>query len=371
MYKIEIKPQWQSKDRGTAHDPLPQLLELLAAMHDAGHLAGAAQKLGMSYRHAWRLVKFGGRMFGAPLATMTRGRGTTLTLLGSKLLWAEKRIAARVQPALDSLASEIESEIQRALTNAPAILRVHASHGFAVGALRGLLAEIDVPIDLKYRGSIDSLASLDRSNCELAGFHVPLGDLQAPVLAHYSPWLAPGQPIIHLVTRRQGLIVASGNPHGVASIAELARPGLRFVNRQPGSGTRLVLDLLLRRANIPGWQVTGYDSGEVTHSAVAACIASGLADVGMGVETAARRFHLGFVPILNERYFLTCRADALASPSIAQVLEILRSAEFLAAVSALPGLDAIGAGTVTTVAEAFPDLPRIASDDLLRAVEMP
>jgi molybdate transport repressor ModE-like protein len=334
---------------------LPQLLELLAAMHDAGHLGGAAQKLGMSYRHAWRMVKLGGRMFGAPLATMTRGRGTTLTVLGSKLLWVEKRIAARLAPILDSLASEIEAEIERALTDAPAILRMHASHAFAIDTLRGLLAERHIPIDLKYRGSVDSLASLYRSNCELAGFHAPVGELQSEALAHYARWLEPEQPLVNLVTRTQGIIVAPGNPRHISSVGDLVQPGLRFVNRQAGSGTRLLLDLLLRRANLDGCQIDGYDSGEVTHAAVAACIASGLADAGLGVETAAHRFHLGFVPIVDERYFLTCRADALGSASVAQVLEILRSDEYRAAVGDLPGLDASAAGSITTVAEAFPE----------------
>ncbi len=364
MYKIEIKPRLQSKERGTAHDPLPQLLELLAAMHEEGHLAGAAQKLGVSYRHAWRVVKFGGRMFGAPLVTMTRGRGTTLTVLGSKLLWAEKRIAARLAPVLDSLASEIEAEIERALTDAPAILRVHASHAFAIDTLRCFLNERHIPIDLKYRGSVDALASLERSNCELAGFHAPIGELQAPLLAHYARWLEPDQPLINLVTRTQGLIVAPGNPHHIRSVADLVRPGLRFVNRQAGSGTRLLLDVLLHRANLDGCRVSGYDSGEVTHAAVAACVASGLADAGLGIETAARRFHLDFVPIVDERYFLTCRADALGSSSFAQLLDILRSERYRAAVSELPGLDAPAAGSITTVAEAFPNLPRHAGADL-------
>jgi molybdate transport repressor ModE-like protein len=359
MYKIEIRPRWQSKDQRRGHDPLPQLLELLGAMHEEGHLAGAAQRLGLSYRHAWRLIKLGAQMFGAPLVTMTRGRGTTLTVLGTKLLWAEKRITARLAPVLDSLASEIEAEIERALADAPAILRVQASHAFAIDILRSFLTERHIPIDLRYRGSLDAVASLDRANCDLAGFHVPLGELQYPVFAHYARWLTPDQPLIHLVTRTQGLIVARGNPLGIRSVADLAPPGVRFVNRQVGSGTRLLLDLLLQRANLTDGDVSGYDSGEATHAAVAACIASGLADAGLGIETAAHRFHLEFVPIVNARYFLTCRADVLDSTNVSQVLEILRSAAYRAAVGALSGLDASDAGNVTTVGAAFPHVAGI------------
>ncbi len=357
MFKILIKTQWLVKGTGQVHERLPQLLDLLTAMDEEGHLTGAAQKLGISYRHAWRLVKLGSRIFGAPLVTMTRGRGTTLTLLGTKLLWANKRVGARLEPILDSLASELEVEIERALTDTTAVLRIHASHGFAVETLRDFLAAKHVPIDLKYRGSMEALASLCRSNCELAGFHVPIGDLQPAVLSFCAKWLKPDQLVINLATRRQGIIVPHGNPRKILSIRDLAQPGLRLVNRQLGSGTRVLLDLLLKRHNVDSRRIVGYDTGELTHAAVAAYIASGMADAGLGLEVAAKRFNLGFVPTVTERYFFGCQENSLASPVVAEVLKILSSPEFKAAVNGLPGYDACACGTVMRVAEAFADLP--------------
>lgn len=152
---------------------------------------------------------------------------------------------------------------------------------------------------------------------------------------------------------RIGLFVPRGNPNGVRNIADLARPGLRFVNRQRGSGTRMLLDLLLADAGLTPQSIRGYESAEFTHAAVAALIASGMAAVGFGLETAARRFGLDFLPILKERYFFACEAAAIERPPLHLVLRLLRSAEFRAVVDALPGYDGGIPGTVVPVQQAF------------------
>jgi len=361
MHKMAIKPHWLLRSEGDPEKPLWQLMELLKAVHDQGSLAGAAHNLRISYRHAWGLIKRAGETFGAALVTMKRGRGAALTPLGSKLVWADKRVAARLSPILDSLASELEVELARALApaNAP-ILRLQASHGYAIEILRDFLLARHIPLDLKYRGGMDALASLSSSNCDLAGFHAPIGDLQASVLALFSGLLNPsGQKLIHLVTRRQGVIVARGNPRKINSIRDLAQPGLRFVNRQQGSGTRVLVDLLLQREKIDSAEICGYDSGETTHSAVAAYIASDMADAGFGAEPGARKFGLGFVPIVSERYFLIGRAETLDSPMVAPVLEILSSPQFRAAINDLPGIDGSVSGSTMSLLEAFPELPTV------------
>jgi molybdate-binding protein len=272
------------------------------------------------------------------------------------LVWANKRIAARLTPILDSFASELGSEIGRALSAPGARTRIHASYGYAVAALHDLLLGKGMQVDLRYVASADALASLFRESCDLAGFHVPLGDLEPVALRAYAPWLRPRQHrLINLITRRQGLIVARRNPHGITSLADLTRPGIRFVNRQPGSGTRLLLDMLLEREGLSGSRIAGFNTAEYTHAAVAAYIASGMADAGLGVEPAARQFGLGFVPLLSERYFLACRQDAIDRPEIRAVLETARSREFRSMIAELPGLDGIQCGTVVSIAEAFPN----------------
>ena len=129
---------------------------------------------------------------------------------------------------------------------------------------------------------------------------------------------------------------------------------VRFVNRQPGSGTRLMLDLMLARRGIDSNAIEGFSNGEFTHAAVAAYIGSGMADVGFGVETAARRFNLEFVPVLKERYFFALEADALHSPALQGAVNAMKSGSFRERVNALPGYDGELTGTVQTFAEAFP-----------------
>jgi molybdate transport repressor ModE-like protein len=356
MLKISINPQWALEGQGETGQPLDRTLRLLAAIKEEGNLLRGARRIGISYRHAWGTIREAGRVFGAPLLEMSRGRGAVLTPLGEKLLWADKRVWARLAPVLDSLASELEAEIERAMSDRTPILRIHASHGFAIELLRDFLARKHVATDLKYRGSMEALASFAASDCEMAGFHVPQGELQGKALEFYSRWLRPErQTLINLATRRQGIMLARGNPKRIVSLADLARPDLRFVNRQFGSGTRILLDLLLKRAQVDSGEIPGYDTGEFTHSGVAAYIASGLADAGFGVETAARKFKLDFIPVASERYFLICDDDALTSPLVTRILEIMTSGAFRAAAGKLVGVDVTYAGTVMRIPEAFPE----------------
>ncbi|HTP61670.1 MAG TPA: substrate-binding domain-containing protein [Burkholderiales bacterium] len=355
MLKFEIRPEWGLKGGGEQAQRLRQLFELLAAVAAEGNLTKACAHLAISYRHAWGVVRRGGELFGTPLVSSGRGRRAQLTAFGEKLVWANRRIAARLTPLLENIASELESELKLVAQESGAALRIQASHAFAVAALHAYLRETGTPVDLRYVGSAEAIAALSRGACDLAGFHVPLGSFEAEALQSYSRWLKPRRHVlINVVTRRQGLIVARGNPAGIASIADLARPGLRYVDRQAGSGTRLLLGMLLRQAGMDASQISGFDVAEHTHAAVAAYIASGMADAGLGVETAARQFQLGFVPLVNERYFLVCRKDALQSAPIQGILAAMRGAEFKRRLADLQGLDGIDCGKVIPVAEAFP-----------------
>lgn len=363
MLKMSIRPQWHLGKTTGGREPLSRLLELLAATEEERNLAGAARKLGISYRHAWGLIRQGKEAFGAQLLDMNRGRGSTLTAMGKKLLWADRRIAARLAPILDSLASELEVEIDHALSDPKPVLRIHASHGFALELLRDFLVSQQILVDLKYRGSMEGLASLAAASCDLAGFHAPIGELQGAALKFYVKYLRPkSQTLINLATRRQGLMFLPGNPLGIASIEDLLRPEVRFVNRQYGSGTRILLDLLLGERGLDGRKISGYQSGEFTHAGVAAYIASGMADAGLGVETAARKFGLEFLPIVSERYFLICANESLGSPLVSPVVNILRGNQFRAAAANLTGVDVTEAGTLAPIDEVFPELASLVKD---------
>ena len=151
-----------------------------------------------------------------------------------------------------------------------------------------------------------------------------------------------------------GLMTSPGNPKKIYGVEDLARADVRFIYRQPGSGTRFLFDQILQRKGIAPSDVRGYEQYEYTNAAVAAFVASGMADVGMGVEPPARQFQLEFVPLQQESYFLLCRADQLGAPNVQQLLEVLRGAAFQQEVHALPGYSPDRMGTVETVAEALP-----------------
>lgn len=350
---VSIAPVWTI--RQADGDALgPRVVELLVMVDEHGSLAAACTAIGASYRHAWRLLREGEALFGQPLLVMSRGKGSRLTALGARLVWAQRRIQARLSPVLDSLASELGAEIEKVLSTAPSRLRIHASHGFAVQALHELLERSGVPHELKYCGSAEALASLVNGSCDVAGFHVPMAEFEAVAVEHYRPWLQAGtHRVIRLARRRQGLMVAPGNPKRIYEVSDLVRPDVRFINRQQGSGTRYLLDLMLQARGIDPASIRGYEQCEFTHAAVAAFVASGMADAGLGVEVPAREFKLEFLPVHQERYFLLCEARSLESGDVQRLLDTLRGADFRDAVNRLPGYEADEPGSVVSLDVAF------------------
>ena len=148
-------------------------------------------------------------------------------------------------------------------------------------------------------------------------------------------------------------MVKRGNPLGVVSVKQLLEPGVRFVNRDPDSGTRLLFDQLLAQYGLDGSRINGYAQVEFTHAAVAAYVASDMADVSFGVEAAARQFDLDFVRLVTEDYFFICRKQLLELEPMKRVLAIMRSNEFRDAISELPGYRSKDAGAIKTIRESF------------------
>jgi molybdate transport repressor ModE-like protein len=355
VIEIDITPRWTIRHRGERQFDF-MLVTLLRTIKDDGRLTEAAHRAGISYRHAWNVIEKWGVFLGSPLVVMARGRGTRLTALGEKLLWAGQRVDARLTPQLENLSSELARALNETLISTVPALRMHASHDYAVAKLREMLNRGDrTRLDLQYQGSIDALASLCHGACDVAGFHVAEGPLQAEILERYAKWLKPrAHRLIRFVTRTQGFIVAPGNPKALRTIVDLARPGVRLINRQRGSGTRTLLEQLLAQAGVSRSRIEGFENEEYTHAAVAALVAGRLADVGLGVQAAADQFGLGFVPIATERYFLICRQDALESPAVRDLLALLRGDDFRELLATLPGYAADQPGEVSTILETLP-----------------
>jgi putative molybdopterin biosynthesis protein len=189
-------------------------------------------------------------------------------------------------------------------------------------------------------GSLGGLIALRDGLCHLAGSHLLDSESGEYTLPYVDTVLAGREiVVVRLVHREQGLLVAPGNPLWLRGIADLARPGLRYVNRQRGAGTRVLLDYELARANIDPATIDGYAREEPTHLAVAAAIAAERADCGMGVRAAARAFGLDFVPITREPYDLVLERETLEHPLLEPLWQLLGSTAFRSAVEELGGYD--------------------------------
>jgi len=209
--RIEIEPVWRFRREDSGQSMLV-MLDFLNEIRATGKITRAAGRAQMSYRHCWNLIEKWAAFFGAPLVTREQGRGTKLTALGDKLVWAGQRLQARLRPQLQNLAQELESEINEILPQPTHLVRIHASHGFAVSKLREmLLREPHLGIDLRYVSNQNSLVSLAGGACEVAGVHLPQGELRKQAVADLKPWLVPAeQRVIGLVTREMGLMVNAG-----------------------------------------------------------------------------------------------------------------------------------------------------------------
>ncbi len=332
---------------------ITRVMGLLLSLETHGNMKEASAQKELSYRHAWNLIEEVQQALGAAVVASAPGKGSTLTELGRRLVWADKQTRARLGPVFDSIGSEISEDLAGIMSRARRVLRLHASHGFAVAALSQQLHEDGFDLELNYRGSTEALDAFNRQDCDLAGFHVPMGPLQIEYLQRIQSLIPEDACLIHLATRRQGLMVAQGNPRGLSSLRDLVRPDVLFVNRQPGSGTRTLLEILLRQDGVDPRKIRGYDNVEFTHAAIGAYIASGKADIGMGVETGARLFDLDFVPMFSERYFMLCRPSLLTDARFKPVLDTLRAPAFHQRINGIAGYDATNTGLIQNVTEAF------------------
>ncbi len=196
-------------------------------------------------------------------------------------------------------------------------------------------------------GSLGGLLALSRGEAHLAGTHL-LDESTGEYNLSYIRRHLKGIPIVlvALVGRVQGLLVPCGNPMGITGLADLAREDVTFVNRQHGSGTRLLLDHLLGGADIPASSIRGYVREEYTHLAVAATVAGGNADAGLGILSAARAVGTDFIPLANEQYDLAIPTSFYEGEDLAPLLELIRDDSFRQKVDALSGYDTSRMGEV-------------------------
>jgi putative molybdopterin biosynthesis protein len=349
--------------RGDASVLRNALMDLLHAVREQGSISAAAKALGLSYRHVWGELKRWEAELGQPLIVWDKGQPARLTEFGDKLLWAERQAQARLAPQIEALHADLERAFAVAFDDAAHVLTLFASHDDALAALREHAASTArLHLDIRFCGSVDAIGALNEGRCVMAGFHTPRLPGESTLAQRtYQPLLQPGRhKLIGFARRNQGLIVAPGNPLGLTGLADLPLARARFVNRALGTGTRVLLDQLLAQLKLRPADLDGYADTEPSHAAVAQAVASGAADAGLGIETAARSRGLHFLPLVQEDYYLVCLKAALDEPPVRALLEVLRSPEWQERVGALPGYEPEHTGQVLSMRTQLPwwDFPR-------------
>jgi putative molybdopterin biosynthesis protein len=316
--------------------PLLAQLEGAAARERPRARARLARKLASSMgMEDWVRVRLG-RVAGALVATpLPRGAGVLTSLVRADGLLV-------VPAGLEGhhAGEEVGVELLRSVGEIERTIVAIGSHDLVLDLAASALRAADPSVTLASSnvGSLGGLVALRDGLCHIAGSHLLDPATGTYTLPYVERVLADRDvAVVRLVHREQGLIVAPGNPLGLRGVDDLARPELRYVNRQRGAGTRVLLDEELARRDIAPAAVPGYSREEHTHLAVAAAVAAGRADCGLGVLAAARAFGLGFVPVTEEPYDLVVAREALDDPPLAPLWELLGSEGFRAAVEDLGG----------------------------------
>lgn len=295
----------------------------------------------------------GGTIVAAPPATARsqEGRETRLAELAQEAAanalaegYSPDEFEAAISLHLAAIRQRRQGEpsAHRMPEDAGRLRRFAGSHDLALETLWAYArqAHPETTIEARYVGSLDGVMALMHGEVGLAGAHVldeETGEYNIPTLKR----LFVGQRlcVVTLGERQQGLIVPRGNPKALTTVADLARPGLRIINRQVGSGTRRLLDHHLRLLGISPDAIAGYQNEVSTHIAVAEAVARGQADAGLGLLAAARAFGLGFTPLANERYDLILLARDRGLAPLNWLLELVKSAQFRNVTSHLGGYD--------------------------------
>jgi putative molybdopterin biosynthesis protein len=291
-----------------------------------------ASPLGMDDWVRVRLGVVGGNTVATPLP---RGAGVLTSLVRADGLLVVPAGLEGHHPG-----DEVDIELLRGLDEISGTIVAIGSHDLVLDLAASALRSADPRVTLASSnvGSLGGLVALRDGLCHIAGSHL-LDPASGEYTLPYVDRVLPGQDVrvVRLVHRDQGLIVAAGNPLGLTGIGDLTRDGVRYVNRQRGAGTRVLLDHGLRRRGIGPEAIDGYAREEPTHLAVAAAVAAGRADAGLGIMAAARAFGLGFLPVTREPYDLVVAAQEADSPRLAPLWDLLRSDVFRASVRDLGG----------------------------------
>ncbi len=284
-----------------------------------------------------------GRVDGSLVATpIRRGAGVIMSLVEADGIALIPRFSEGLEAG-----SKVRVELLRSLNEIEDTIVVTGSHDLTLDVLANLLGETGGSrLASANVGSLGGLVALERGEAHMVGTHLLDPDTGEYNLSYVRRHVSRDVTVVTLVHRIQGLIVARGNPLGIASLSDIANRRATFVNRQRGSGTRVLLDHQLLTAHLSPQSIEGYGREEYTHLAVAAAVNSGRADVGLGIQSAARAFDLDFVPLVRERYDLVTPSALLDAEPVKTALAAIRSHAFKERVDELDGYDTRETGKV-------------------------
>ncbi len=298
-------------------------------------------KLGQEEFVRVHLGRVGDHVVATPLK---RGAGTITSLTRAD---GVVRIQASSEGVNEGQPTEAELLVPRRAVEQTLV--VVGSHDVTLDLMADFMARHSPGLRMSssHVGSLAGLMAVKTGRCHLGGSHLldpESGDYNASYIKRYLP--ETPVRLVSLAMRAQGMMVRPGNPKGIKTAQDLTKEGVRLVNRQAGSGTRVLLDYHLKQEGISPDQITGYDQEEYTHMAVAVQVLSGGADVGLGILAAAQALGLDFIPLVEERYDLVIPTAYWDDSRIQVMLEVMQDTEFKNAVSALGGYDVSVMGQV-------------------------
>ncbi len=282
-----------------------------------------ASKLGVEEFLRVKLGQVGNRVVATPLP---RGAGCITSITEADGII---RIPNHIEGLKDN--ETAVAELLRPLSSVRQTIVIVGSHDNTLDVLadRIKVKHSHLTISSSHIGSMGGLMAVKRGACHLAGSHLldtEDGSYNVSYIAKYLPEI--DVKLVNLVYRDQGLIVGRGNPKGIKGIEDLARKDISFINRQPGSGTRILLDYRLKQIGINSEDIIGYQHEEFTHMAVAVAVLSGTVDTGLGIYAAAKALDLDFIPVVTEQYDLIIPLTHFESENIQLMLETINSREF-------------------------------------------
>ncbi len=281
-----------------------------------------------------KLGKVGGRLVATPLS---RGAGVTMSLVKADGILAIPLTSEGVE-AGETVKVELLREL-KAIENTVVVI---GSHDLVVDLMADTLHTLwpDSGLSSAHVGSMAGLMALQRGEAHIAPIHLLDEDTGGYNVSFVRKMLPDLKAVLVKGVRRvQGLIVSKGNPLGIATLGDIGNPGIRFVNRQKGSGTRLLLDYQLKGLGVDPAVITGYAREMTTHMAVASAVQSGTADVGLGIQSAAQILGLDFIPVGVEEYDFLVPEEYLETESVQRFIEVLKLEAFHERVLALGGYE--------------------------------